>query len=526
MVVLRALAWSLVVAALLSPLPLRAPFGPVALADPGSPLVLARDAWKDPRVFEAWWALDPGTPRGAEARRRLSLADAAYRHALVAWREDRGAEASEAFATAARTAPIDPELLVDVAARYEEQGDFARAESFYALYVGARPEGRHAPEVRRALERLAAVRAAASTGDPLPRAEPEPPAAVERPAAVPGASADAPRPQVRFTARERLFLGISVFALLVALGLVVRVALDRRLSLDALAELHPEQHASIAYLVGSLRHELLKHRLFGLSGLPQALDRRERKAFVRARLFGGKPLSEAWAEHREAFERELGPSFGFRRDPWLRRAEKAIRRLERLGARDDEAADAEIALCLDELVSFDRHLATLVRSLVRTRIDRCLLEGVLEDVRREPSAGSVELDEVVVRAPDEPLFVEVYRQDLRLVLKNLVRNALLALGAGPAPRRFALEAELELLPSGEELVRIEVRDTAAGSLAPERLERSSVDRGLGLVRVTLSRYGGTLDVEPRREGQAKSVVVRFFRAYADEPAPASGILAP
>ena len=65
---------------------------------------------------------------------------------------------------------------------------------------------------------------------------------------------------------------------------------------------------------------------------------------------------------------------------------------------------------------------------------------------------------------------------------------------------------------------------SVATFAPERIERTSVDRGLGLVRVTLSRYGGTLDVEPRHDGHAKAVVVRFFRAYDDESASASGIL--
>jgi hypothetical protein len=52
----------------------------------------------------------------------------------------------------------------------------------------------------------------------------------------------------------------------------------------------------------------------------------------------------------------------------------------------------------------------------------------------------------------------------------------------------------------------------------EDLDARRMDRGLGLVKAALARYDGTMAVEAGGEGFAKAVVVRFFRAFADDEA--------
>jgi hypothetical protein len=43
-----------------------------------------------------------------------------------------------------------------------------------------------------------------------------------------------------------------------------------------------------------------------------------------------------------------------------------------------------------------------------------------------------------------------------------------------------------------------------------------MDLGLGLVTAALARYDGTIAVGEGGEGWAKSVEVRFFRAFAED----------
>jgi signal transduction histidine kinase len=154
--------------------------------------------------------------------------------------------------------------------------------------------------------------------------------------------------------------------------------------------------------------------------------------------------------------------------------------------------------------------------LVRSPIDDVLLDEVVDQVRSEYAPSQVALDDLQVRAPHEPVEVEVFRVDLVLILKNIVRNAVLAVGRAPAPRRIALDVQLDLEPTGEEVVRLRVRDTSRESLTTQAIYDRRVDRGLGLVTAALTRYDGAIEVEPGGDGYEKAVVVRFFRALDDE----------
>ncbi|MCZ7685452.1 MAG: hypothetical protein M5U28_44420 [Sandaracinaceae bacterium] len=82
---------------------------------------------------------------------------------------------------------------------------------------------------------------------------------------------------------------------------------------------------------------------------------------------------------------------------------------------------------------------------------------MVEQVRSEYAAGRVRLDEVVIRAPEPAPMVEVFHVDLVLVLKNVVRNAILAVGKDDPPRRIGLDVTTEVEPTGEETVRVNVR---------------------------------------------------------------------
>ena len=167
---------------------------------------------------------------------------------------------------------------------------------------------------------------------------------------------------------------------------------------------------------------------------------------------------------------------------------------------------------------FDDQLLGLLTQLSRTVIDRSLLEEVLTSVGEEYAVSQVALAPVLITPPDELVAVEVYRTDLMLVLKNLLRNAILAVGRSPEPRQVALDVELAMLPTGEEIVRLRVHDTSPEPLTTEQIYQSldphdpRIQHGLGLVTAALHLYNGAITVEPGRPGFRKAVVVQLFRA--------------
>jgi C4-dicarboxylate-specific signal transduction histidine kinase len=134
----------------------------------------------------------------------------------------------------------------------------------------------------------------------------------------------------------------------------------------------------------------------------------------------------------------------------------------------------------------------------------------------------VKLDGVALDAPDPGPFVEVFRVDLVLVLKNVLRNAVLAVGRAEAPRRVAIEVRVELLPTGEENVALRVLDSSPEVLTTEAIAERRVDRGLGLVTAALTRYDGAILVEDASPPYRKAVCVRFFRAFGASPEPERG----
>lgn len=87
---------------------------------------------------------------------------------------------------------------------------------------------------------------------------------------------------------------------------------QRGVSLAQVALQSPELQPALAYLIGTLRHELLKHRIGAVSQLVRSLASQkhspseEQRRFLHQRLFGGTPRAQAWKEHLQGFGRALG----------------------------------------------------------------------------------------------------------------------------------------------------------------------------------------------------------------------------
>ncbi len=485
--------------------------GPSTSRDEGARWREAERSWRDrePGAYDAWIAIDGSTPSGAAAHRRIREADVHYRHGIELLRDGEDG-AGDALREGVAIAPMDPALYLPLARACRDADLEPRAAEYYLKFLAARPDDANAPVARRELAQL----------------DPELAGIFEPAAAPPPRESAEPGPSQWATAAVAAVLGAALTGLT---GLVVVAFRRRGVSLAKLAAEAPELHPAIAYLVSSLRHELLKHRIGAVRDAVAALERggasAEQLAFLRTRLYGGEPLGVAWRGHVAAFERALGYRLDLRRDRAFRRAARAVARIDALEpriARSDRAAARPLADASNVLGELDRELALLVRGLVRTSIDSAFLSGVVDQVRAEYGPGRVALDELRVDAGEEhdaardaAIEVEVFRVDLVLILKNIVRNAILAVGRTEPPRRVGVDARVELEPTGEEVVFIRVQDSSKEQLSTEDIYDRRFDRGLGLVTAALTRYDGAIEVERATEGFEKAVSVRLFCALGE-----------
>lgn len=447
----------------------------------------ADDLWqrRDPAAFAAWQKLDATSAPGRRAHAALRQSDAEYRRGIALLSDGDDAGARALLQRASERAPIDPALYLPLARACHRRGLDERAAAMYRKFLAALPAGADAEPARAELHAL---------GDDI------------------GAVFDAPRADAGWP-----FWPLPLGGAALALGIVAVAWLPRRrrTSLAALAGEHPELQPAIAFLVGCLRHELIKHRILAVGDAVRAvaegtLGESERR-FLLARLYGGEPLAVAFAGHVGAFITSLGARFDLvRRDQAFIDAARAIDAIAGAEAglsRGEPEAARRVLEAHGALCAFDAALGQLTARLSHTVIDAALLAGVVADVRRELGQVPVAID---VTPPARGVAVECYRFDLSLVLRNVVRNAVVAAAAGPAPARVAIAVDARLEPTGDEIARVHVCDSNPSALpAPAQMIEA---RGLALVRAALQRCDGSLAVEPGGDGFAKCVVVRLFCA--------------
>jgi signal transduction histidine kinase len=451
-----------------------------------------------------WAALDPTAPKGREAHRRLAAADQQYRHAIDLFRANAPG-VREAMQEGLALGPIDPTHYLTLARLCAERGITLRAVDFYRKYLNQGPAPTEATAARLELANLAAGK------DPFPPLFAEGTRPPESPQAWPT------------PIWTLAFLGPALaFALLIALAVALAIALilrtrNRRRGLRRLLADRPEWHQTVAYHLGCLRHEFLKHRVGPLGETLRAIARAAASAdesrFLRDRLSQGTPLRLAWRAQLHALERSMGIAWKLDAvDPVFRRARVAMEHLGRQRWPIRPADAKRLLVAHAALMSFDRQLSELVAGLVRCSVDEALLREVVESTRSEWVTGKVPLDEIQIGPVPPGVEVDVFRTDLRIVLKNVVRNAIQAVAAAPAPRRLALDVQVEPEPTGEEFVVFRVRDSSPSGLHAGDSKGSDMEHGLGIVNTALRRYDGSMQVVPESDGYAKAVLVRFFHS--------------
>ena len=86
----------------------------------------------------------------------------------------------------------------------------------------------------------------------------------------------------------------------------------------------------------------------------------------------------------------------------------------------------------------------------------------------------------------------------------------------PSPLELGVELELEVDEiTGLETLAIRVTDRSPERLTNEMLRGRYVERGMGITADLLSRYDGSIAVEPQTDWE-KAVVLRFF-AVEEQP---------
>jgi signal transduction histidine kinase len=260
----------------------------------------------------------------------------------------------------------------------------------------------------------------------------------------------------------------------------------RHTDVDALLARHPERAASFRYACGVLQHELLKHRLAPLRNAG-----RESTAPM-------DPLHSAWRRHLDALAAALGvapPSL--LAHPRFAAANRAMNSLVAVESTGQAAPEPALAA----LRALDRQLTAWGKVGERCVIDGALFDQLLDSLRDERAGRRLPV-QIDVECLASPPWVNVFFYDLLLVLRNLVRNAMAAAEATGATT-VRIDVRILLDETAQEWVRVAIHDTSPARPPSD----AAPERGIGLVRATLERYGGALlEVQPAL-GYAKALAM-------------------
>ncbi len=177
-----------------------------------------------------------------------------------------------------------------------------------------------------------------------------------------------------------------------------------------------------------------------------------------------------------------------------------------------EGADKSVLDHLDRITSNVRKGAAIIESLLNlSRMEKPrtaetdLMALVSETLR---SANVPKTVEARIDAPDEPLWVDVDAEQIRMALKNIINNAVQAIeGSGTLT--------IAARPSDAGGVELSVTDTGPG-IAPGHIEKvfeplfstktHGIGFGLSITRMIVENHGGTIHAESPPDGGARFVI--------------------
>jgi hypothetical protein len=351
------------------------------------------------------------------------------------------------------------------------------------------------------------------------------------------------------------------FYLVAGIALVLAIAIPawrvwrhyRGASLRQLLERDPKSFPEVARILSLIRHEILKHNTAFLADVGRALevdalDAEARAAVLARRLFGHDhgpaSLGGDRVGARGGRRRDDGPA-GIhgrfleyvaelekvgrahrvtlnlhRKDPIFRPMIAAFDELSRWapelqsphGLRSGRKLELAKVLAHTGHVlgrqAFD-HLSGLIRELCIVTVDTKLVQRVYDQVVGEEQFVDMPLASLELHGSGAP--IRIFRTDLEDILANVIRNSLrssLLYARPPVGLGIDLATELDEI-TGLGTLAIRIKDRSPEQLSNEMLRGRYVERGMGITVDLLSRYDGSIAVEPE-QAWAKAVVLRFF----------------
>lgn len=346
----------------------------------------------------------------------------------------------------------------------------------------------------------------------------------------------------------KIYLGIALGSLvLLSIPFALIWRRFRGSSLPQLLERAPACFPEVARILSLIRHEILKHNTAFLADVGRALELDEPDAEARAtllarRLFGddAREVDIHRGERRGIYGRFLGyvaeleqvaRAHGVtlnlrRKDPTFKAMLRAfadvsgkatwLRHPGGLGA-TKKLELAKVLLRAGDVLgrrAFDR-LSDVIRTLCVARVDPEFIAKVYEEIATEDKFSAVQIAPLTIEGQGEQ--IRIFPTDLHDILANVLRNSLMSsvmYAEPPIGLGVGLEIEVDDI-TGLTSLAIRIKDRSPERLTNEMLRGRYVERGMGITADLLSRYDGSIAVEPEA-GWEKAVVLRFFTLHEDD----------
>lgn len=322
-------------------------------------------------------------------------------------------------------------------------------------------------------------------------------------------------------------------------------------SLRQLLERDPKSFPEVARILSLIRHEILKHNTAFLADVGRALefdapDAEGRASVLAQRLFGsldarrrpGQGDARMGSREPARLPGIHGRFLGYLEElDKVGRAHRVRLNLQRkdpifgpmIGAFDELAARAkdlrsvhalrpgrrlELARQLTRAgevlgrQAFEK-LSGLIRELCIVNVDARFIASTYAQVIGEQDFAAQQLAPLLQTGIGAP--IRVFRTDLEDILANVIRNSLrssLSYARPPVGLGIDLVTELDEI-TGLGTLAIRIKDRSPEQLSNEMLRGRYVERGMGITVDLLSRYDGSIAVEPDPVW-TKAVVLRFF----------------
>ena len=316
---------------------------------------------------------------------------------------------------------------------------------------------------------------------------------------------------------------VLAIVLTVLLGLATAMSMSivrrrRTKTVRAWLDADPMAWREVASVSSALRHEVLKHNTSVLGVIADSLERGEvelRDWFL-ARMFelnGPIARGRGYMEKLQAAARRNGVFLDLRtKDPTFSMVNEGFSLLEKAGRaleRNPAVGIAQLrraAAILNEGAYVE--LGGLIADLHVVDISESRIRSVWVDVCEEPGIRerATRLD-LVIEVGGVPPRVRIWQEDLDLIVRNLLRNAIGASPGNSADFLVRVDVEIDEITWMESVV-VRVCDRAPKALSTQMIRSRYIDRGLGLTVDVISRNGGSVKVEPE-PGWSKAVVVRL-----------------